>query len=94
MKKLLFYNSITYVWLLLVVMTSISWMLGDSLASKNVVSGHWPVVALMLIAFFKVRLVIMHFMEVATALLPLRIAFEMWVLVVCGAILALYFGLF
>ena len=45
---------------------------------------------LLVLAFFKVRLVIMHFMEVATAPLVLRLIFEAWLLIVCCVLLGIY----
>ena len=44
----------------------------------------------MVLAFFKVRLVILYFMEIRTAPIPIRLAFEGWVAVVCVAIIAIY----
>lgn len=42
---------------------------------------------ILLAAFFKVRLVILHFMEVATAPIALRIVFELWVVLTAAALL-------
>lgn len=46
--------------------------------------------AVLAIAFVKVRCIGLEFMELRTAPLPLRIAFEAWVGIVCAALLALY----
>jgi Prokaryotic Cytochrome C oxidase subunit IV len=42
---------------------------------------------LLAIAFFKVRLVLMHFMEIDRERLALRIAAEAWVMLTCGALM-------
>ncbi|NIB38826.1 prokaryotic cytochrome C oxidase subunit IV family protein [Pseudomaricurvus alkylphenolicus] len=90
--KALIHTPITYVWLLLAVLTGLSWGLADGIAPDPQAAFQWVTVALMLLAFFKVHLVIMHFMEVGTAPIPLRAIFEVWVVVVCTAILLLYLG--
>jgi Prokaryotic Cytochrome C oxidase subunit IV len=73
------------VWLLLVVLTLFSW-------ESSVMSGSRPVIAtgVLLIAFFKVRIIGLEFMELRTAPLPLRIAFEVWIVGVCAVLLTLY----
>ncbi len=47
-------------------------------------------VLLIFLAFFKVRLVTVHFMEIKKADRPVMIAFELWVLVVWGITTVLY----
>ena len=49
-------------------------------------------VILLAIAFFKVRLVMIHFMEVGNAVVGLRIILEVWLLLTLGMILILYFS--
>lgn len=83
---------ITYVWGLLVILTALSWYLGDDIAAESPAKNQWLAVTLLVLAFFKVRLVIMHFMEVTTAPLALQIIFEAWILVVCIAINLIYLG--
>lgn len=92
--KTLIHTPVTYVWLILAVLTALSWVLADGIAPDPNAAHQWVTVALMILAFFKVRLVIMHFMEIATAPIPLRLVFEAWVVVVCAGILGLYFGVF
>ena len=87
-------TKITYVWCTLVVLTGVSWGLGDDYEAATQVEYQWLTIALLLLAFFKVRLVVMHFMEVGTAPIPLRAIFEVWVVVVCAAIVAMYLGYF
>jgi len=75
------------VWLVLVGATLASWSLG---------AAHWlngprvATVAILLVAFFKVRLVGLHFMELRSAPVGLRLAFEIWAVVVCSVLVVLY----
>ncbi len=82
---------ITYVWLLLATLTAVSWGLADGVVVESHSQMQWLSAALMLLAFFKVRLVIMHFMEVAAAPTVLRAIFEIWVALVFAAIIVVYF---
>ena len=81
---------ITLIWLLLVGATALSWGLGAN-HGINIPSAHRAAtVGVLLVAFFKIRLVVMHFMEVGRAPWPLRLILEAWVVVVCGVLLTLY----
>jgi hypothetical protein len=66
------------VWAVLVAATLVSWSLGG---------GHGA--AVVAIAFWKVRLVGLYFMELRTAPVPLRVVFEGWVVVTGGVLIAL-----
>lgn len=68
------------VWAVLVAATLASWSLGG---------GNAVVVA---VAFVKVRLVGLYFMELRTAPLPLRGLFEGWVLVTGAVLIGLCLG--
>ncbi|AMK19839.1 MULTISPECIES: cytochrome C oxidase subunit IV family protein [Sphingobium] len=46
--------------------------------------------AILVIAFFKVRLIGLRYMEIDEAILPLRLAFEAWVFAVAIALLTLF----
>ena len=72
----------TQVWLLLAALTGLSWWLaaGDDVTA----------IGLILLAFFKTRLVLLHFMELRTAPMPLRAMFEAWVMVICAIVIGLY----
>lgn len=48
-------------------------------------------VVIMVMAFFKVRLVLLHFMEAKTAPLFLRLMVEFYVVGVCALVLFMYF---
>jgi len=74
------------VWLVLMLATVITtWVL-----SKDIVAARTGTVAIIAIAFYKVRLVLLHFMELRHAPLPLRLFFEGWILVVAAAIIGMY----
>lgn len=76
----------TWVWLVLMLATVITtWVL-----SKDVVAVRIGTVAIVAIAAYKVRLVLLHFMELRHAPAALRIVFETWVLVVACAMIGLY----
>lgn len=81
------WKSATGIWLLLSIATIVTtWGL-----SKD---GLDPAIAtcfIFVIAGWKVRLVLLQFMELKEAPWPLRLAFEAWVLIVSGLILAFYF---
>lgn len=76
----------TLVWIVLMVATIVTtWGL-----SKDAFAAKFATVSIMLIAAFKVRLVLLHFMELRHAPIPLRLVFEAWVLVATAAILGIY----
>lgn len=75
----------TRVWLLLMAATILTtWVL-----AKDGLPAQVATVAIVVIAAIKVRLVLLHFMELRHAPLPLRLVFETWTLAVTGAIVAL-----
>lgn len=77
---------IGFVWLLLMLATAIStWAV-----SGESVPAHTAAVITLLIAAFKIRLVMLHFMDLRDAPLPVRGYFEAWILVVTAAILVIY----
>jgi len=78
---------ITTVWLALSVATGISWWLGTE---SSMTPRQLATVGLTLIAMIKVRLVILYFMEVRTAPLPLRLICETWVIAVGAVIIGFY----
>lgn len=77
---------VTLVWLVLMLATvATTWWL-----SKDWFSPLVGTVAIFLIAAFKVRLVLLYFMELRHAPLPWRLLFEAWVLVATAAVLGIY----
>ena len=76
----------TMVWLFLMAATiATTWWL-----SKDGFSPLVGTVAIFAIAAFKVRLVLLHFMELKSAPLPWRLIFEAWVLLATAAIIGIY----
>ena len=88
--KTVLQNSATLVWVVLMLATGLSWWLGTHQGSGVASGSGRATIVLMVVAFFKVRLVILHFMEVRGAPLPLRLLCEGWVIITCSAILGLY----
>lgn len=89
--RLYIFNLQTAVWLVLMLATGISWWLGTGsdlyLFGDN---AQMSTITMMIISFFKLRLVIMHFMEVQHAPTALRAIMDTWVFGVCVIVLALY----
>jgi len=79
---------VTLVWLGLVVLTCVTtWGL-----SKDAFNPAVAVVGIFLIAAMKVRYVILDFMELRNAPIPVRVAFEAWPVVVAAMILGFWFA--
>ena len=70
----------------LLALTLLSWLIVSSAGLETQTLG----VILIILAFVKVRLIIIHYMEAAKAYLPVRICFEAWVILVAGITIALY----
>lgn len=86
----LIFSKVSAVWLLLALLTGVTWYLADGYASNDHSIYRYITMSLFVLAFFKVRLVIMHFMEIATAPLALRALFETWVVVICCVVITFY----
>ncbi len=79
---------VTYVWLGLMLLTCVTtWGL-----SKDVFSPAVAVAGIFVIAAVKVRYVMLDFMELRNAPIPVRVAFEAWPAVVAAAILGFWFA--
>jgi hypothetical protein len=78
------------VWLSLVLLTMLSWWLSKDPSDSATFDVKAGTTAIMLVGFFKARLVGMHFMELRRAPWILRGAFESWIVLVCGVILFVY----
>ncbi|MFF3570095.1 cytochrome C oxidase subunit IV family protein [Nocardia jiangxiensis] len=72
------------VWLLLVAATALSWALGTE------TGGAVTSLAVIVVAFAKVRLVGLHFMELRDAPIGLRAAFEVYLMVTGGLTVSVY----
>lgn len=83
-------NRVTYIWLFLAMLTLLSWLLADGIAPTTERGVMYLALSLLALAFFKVRLVIMYFMEILNAPWALRGLFEAWVLLVFAGMCFLY----
>jgi caa(3)-type oxidase subunit IV len=79
-------SRVTLVWLVLICATLISWRVGTDVAFHP----HFATIVVVIVAFVKVRLVGLYFMELRDAPLLLRILFEAYCVVVCTMILVMY----
>jgi heme/copper-type cytochrome/quinol oxidase subunit 4 len=83
-----FRERVTYVWLGVMALTCITtWGL-----SKDLFSPAVAVVGIFLIAAVKVRYVMLDFMELRQAPVPVRVAFEAWPAGVAAIILSFWFA--
>jgi hypothetical protein len=80
----------TAIWLLLMLATLLSWQLGHGPAPGAQRGG--ASVAMLIIALVKARFVFLDFMELRGSPWPLRLAFEAWAVLVCVALIALYWS--
>jgi len=76
---------VAVVWLVLLAATFLSWESAHSAGEYRLAST-----VVLLIAFLKVRLIGLEFMELRSAPRVLRFIFEAWVVVACATLLALY----
>lgn len=84
-----FTRTCTIVWIVLLLLTVVSGFIADGMPGF---SSGFTAVILLVIALIKVRLVIIHFMEIGHAALPLRIILEAWVFVTFAVLAFLYFS--
>ncbi len=82
-------RAISYVWLVLIVLTLVSWGAGI----EERVGGHHTalVLAILTISVVKVRMVGLYFMELRHAPIPLRAVFEGYCLVLFGLLSGMFF---
>jgi Prokaryotic Cytochrome C oxidase subunit IV len=83
-------RAITYVWIILSAITIVSWFLGPARVAGTVLASVPITVAVLAMAFIKARLIIRYFMEVRTAPVWLKLATDAWLVVLWGALLAIY----
>jgi hypothetical protein len=86
MKSLIF-SRVTLVWFLLVAATAVSWEMGHGVGFDDIRHAS---MAIIVIAFIKVRYVILDFMEIRHAPIWMRAVGVTWVVVVCSVLLTLY----
>ena len=77
----------TVVWIMLVLATMISWALGTE---RGIGNQSFTSVLILLIAFIKVRLVGLYFMELREAPFKLRGLFEAYCIVVCTLLIGVF----
>ncbi len=75
----------TRAWLVLVAATVLVFTLAENNAPARMAT-----ITIMLIAAFKLRLVFLYFMELASGVMPWRMFADVWMLVVTGIIIGLY----
>ncbi len=83
---------ITAVWVILAALMALSWLIGNQYQAGDSETARYVTVALMVVAFFKVRLVMLHFMEAKDAPFGLRLLAEAWVVGVGFMVLLMYFN--
>jgi hypothetical protein len=77
------------IWALLVAATIFSWFLSGEVGEGAVISTIESL-TVMAVAFIKLRLVGLEFMELRNAPMGLRVVFETYVLIGCAAVTVLY----
>lgn len=79
---------ISVVWLLLLAASTISWVvgLGSSFSDQRLNSC-----TILIVAFIKVRLVLLEFMELRHVPPGLRWLAEAWLVFACGVLILIYF---
>ena len=76
----------TLVWIVLMVLTTLSWVLG---ANHGLIAqdASWEMAVLVIVAFFKIRLIMLYFMEVRHGPMLLRLSTEVWILSSCVGVI-------
>ncbi len=83
-------SRVTLVWLLLMLATGLSWQVGTDPSGDIIDNPAWMAVTVLLVAMFKIRLVLLHFMEVRQAPQALRLVCEAWVMLVSVSLIGMY----
>lgn len=81
--------SITAAWAVLTAATLLSLYLGAIADVTSLIARDWQAASLLAVAFYKVRLVMRHFMEVRAAPHWLRLVTDAWVVLVPCVLLGL-----
>ena len=80
------WNRLSWVWLVLVGVTVLAWEAGHGLVDDLALAR----AAVIGVAFFKVRYVILDFMEIRHAPVAMRMVGELWAVLVCATLIGLY----
>ncbi|MCW3014533.1 MAG: hypothetical protein JWO02_1625 [Solirubrobacterales bacterium] len=83
-------NRASIAWLFLILATLLSWRLGTDHGLSSDDDHRLVSSVIVLVAFVKIRLVGLYFMELRDSPLPLRLVFEGYCLVVCAAVLGTF----
>ena len=86
----IFTRNVTLIWFLLLGLTLASWYAADTAEIQNPDTARLIASGLLVLAYIKVRMVLMRFMEVRRALPLLRVAMEVWTLATTVLVLVLY----
>lgn len=81
---------ITHAWVLLSVITVVSWWLAPGHATGVATASTWISVAVIVLGFIKSRMIIRYFMEVRTAPRWLRLATDGWLAALWLGVLVIY----
>jgi hypothetical protein len=84
--RYLLFSRVTFIWLALLAVTILSWEVAHGPSFRDIRYVNATIVA---IAFAKVRYVILDFMELCDAPLPMRVVSEGWVAVVGSTLIAM-----
>jgi hypothetical protein len=80
-------SRITWVWCGLAAATALSWEMGHGYGFQD---PRQAGVAILVVAFLKVRFVILDFMEIRHAPRAMRVIAEVWVVSLCTALVVLF----
>ena len=80
------------IWCILAVITLLS--LESIHLNGWLLDARFQGVAVLILAFIKVRLIMLDFMEIRHAPIALRIAMECWVIIACGGLILFLFNVF
>jgi caa(3)-type oxidase subunit IV len=75
----------TTIWAVLMAATIVSWTVGTSSLDARLAT-----VAVLIVAIIKVRFVGLYFMELRDAVIPLRLIFEGFCVVLCAGLVVMY----
>ncbi|MBT8340354.1 MAG: cytochrome C oxidase subunit IV family protein [Desulfatitalea sp.] len=87
--KALILSRVTLIWLILAGATLLSWEMGHGAGFDDIRYASTSIIA---IVFIKIRFVILEFMELRHAPVPVRVAAEAWVVVVGTVLIVLYWS--
>ncbi len=80
----------TYAWIIVSAITIMSWWLAPHGHGAPAVASLSITVAVVVLAFIKGRMIIRYFMEVRTAPQWLKLATDVWLVVLWAGVLAIY----